>query len=458
MNNELNENWDKGEKFQEQFQKILDDLCAMPVDTDEERRQRYTWFRNLPDYDYLVLEILKALDAHTYDNLEKRMKQEYVFDQALPENLGIASTVKKTELDMVVFLEALKEAVEYYTGVNTSGKHYTFLQSVGQKYYQKKLYAAGENDIQAMGISTSVNKKRKYKVMQLVRKVRELSKSQGTSVSIREILKQCVAEDSSSRYSKEEIQLAYDLIENLDIGSTDILLPEEETTLGALIEDPDTSFVTIEMQEKMLEIFDKSREKFAENWELLVKAGAKKKDREYITVFLSRNILVALKLQYLEETLKKQYKTVLEPGCNSWCPRTTCIYAGKENEKTLRRDSCYIRYPDLYQDDPRSSLSLTGDVNLCCMLEKMGIYFYENILDNAYVKYAYTEEVQNYQDLLRKPLKPAKSKCGEECFQFTDVVIGRVLGESAANVSKYQKKYKEKVIPALYEKLKEEWD
>ena len=133
MNKSFNEKeiWDKGEQIDEQFKNLLDVLRAMPKATKEERQYRFEWMKKQPEYNLLVKELMNNLwysNSHEsfYSRLEKRLQkvENYGFSSGERED-GIVST-RKREKDPVVFMEAVKQTIEEYTGVDTKGNVYRF--------------------------------------------------------------------------------------------------------------------------------------------------------------------------------------------------------------------------------------------------------------------------------------------------------------------------------------------
>ena len=460
MNKSFNEKeiWDKGEQIDEQFKNLLDVLRAMPKATKEERQYRFEWMKKQPEYNLLVKELMNNLwysNSHEsfYSRLEKRLQkvENYVFSSGERED-GIVST-RKREKDPVVFMEAVKQTIEEYTGVDTKGNVYTFLQSIGLKYNQQALKEAGKNDFQKAGFATEIDTKRLSAILKLMRRVKKICDNTNNYSNIEEILEKCILEDKKSKYTKKEIKLAKKMVEelSLDVLSIDTSVSGEDDEMGTFkdqLEDSKNAYAEIESQDILYALFDTEKNSFDEKWKLITESTGKQ-DREFIEAFLSKDILIALKLEAVNEEMKKKYEECLEPKCGQWCPRAKCLYDENATEAVSRKRSCFIRYGE------RAGVKDMGDKEVYHLLEQMGDSFYETILDNTYVQRAYIETVQNYYDLFSKKLKPAKGICDEDIFLFTDAILGNAIGKSKSSISKARNKYKEKTRPMLYQIYKD---
>ena len=158
MKKQMNENFsqDKGKELDEKFKELLDELRTMPNATQEEREKRFEWMKSQPQYDAFVIELMNSWHSRSYHQLAERLEKNT--STTLNHNAGIASTRRK-EKDPVVFMESVKLSIERYTGVNTTGDEYTFLQSVGLNYVQEAQKAAGKNDVDELGFTTGTRKK-----------------------------------------------------------------------------------------------------------------------------------------------------------------------------------------------------------------------------------------------------------------------------------------------------------
>lgn len=483
-NFENKKEWNNGEWFDEKYKHIVDVLKAMPKNTLEQREERYHWVRNKKEYEQFVMDVFLAIDSYSYNKIKRRQESEYQVNDTLPPDLGIASTStkssngKKNEIDADIFMDAVKTAVETFTGVNDDKEPITFLRAIGEIHRCKKMKAGGENDFQRDygGMVFPVRRERLYIVLKLKRRVEKLCASL-KKTNIEEVLYKCILEEKSfSKCTKEEIQLAKELIEGLNIVSFDKEVSDEENSGDGeggetykdkiKSEDSENTYKNIETQELLETFFHVTQNRFKETWKLIIEATGKQ-NRELIKSFLSKDILIALKLEALSEEMKDIYKELLEPNCGQWCPKKErCPYLKKENnfkkykrgaifeeeqaKTSPRRPGCFIRYGD------REEIKDRGDRAIYFNLEQMGDSFYQSVLKNSYVEYAYIENVENAYDLFSKELKPAKGECKEECFRFTDEVLGNTLGKSKSAISKARAKYEQKARPMLYQLYSDE--
>lgn len=430
---------DKAEELDQKFKRILDELRIMP------QEERFAWLKQQPEYDVFVIDLMNALHTwspHSYNRLKNKLQSEkYVSCTLSPDN-DIASTIKnkkKKEIDTVVFMEAIKKAANGYTGRNENGEKYTFLQSVRKIYKQEAMKQGGENDFQKFGFSTGTKTQKLYKVLKLVRKVKKLCDDRNNYSEIDRFIEECVSKSKKYQYTKEEIKLAKRMVEGLDfVSSIDVPLSEDdegETTFGEQIESIENGYLDIERQE-WTNSFESN---FEEKWEL-VTASTSKVNLEWFKVFLSRDILIALKLEPLNEEERKKNKDLLEPKCNSWCSmKNKCPYVTyRDGKKITSRESCFIRYGE------RKGAEENGDGEIYDLLEKIGNPFYQKVLENIYVKKAYREDVNSLYDLYHIKLKSRTSNIEGESFLFTDTILGNAIGESKKAVSVAKGKYEER--------------
>lgn len=482
---DIQEIQNKSEGVDKQFKELLDCLQEMPCDTPEARKQRFSWMKGRPEYDEFINKLMKEWNEGRQDKLRITPPTEREISVAFHADTGIATTQKygkekdgkKQETDPVVFFETVIQTIENYTGINNQGKSYTFIQSLGARYRQNVMIAAGINDFQKnepnIDIRLEKDKnapseggidgKRLYKILKLVRGVdRLIHQLQATygniDIQIDEVIEKWILEDKKKRdkkkqekekppYTKKELQLAKYLIERLPVVSIDDKISEDgNATYGDYLEYSEEDTINLEDMQSFFEFIQKD---FDIKWKLVMVA-TQKRDQEVIKAFLARDILIALKLKVVNETQRKTYKDLLEPKCASWCPKYTCPHVKQKDGKIeTSRESCFIRYGDI-------SIENRGDQRLYALLEQMGNSFYQIILHNEYVRRAYINEVKNYYDLFAEELKPAKGADESETFEFTDIVLAKALRKSENNVSKYKKAYKEKTKPTLYRLFREE--
>lgn len=428
---------DKAEELDWKFKRLLDELRVMP------EKERFEWLKQQPEYSVFAIELMNALHTwlpQSYDRLKNKLQSEKHISRTLSPDNDIASTIKsekKKEIDTVVFMEAIEKAASGYTGRNQKGEKYTFLQSVRKIYNQEVMKQGGKNDFQKFGFSTGTDTEKLYMVLKLVRKVRKLCDDRNNHNEIDKFLEECISKSKKYQYTKEEIKLAKRMVEGLDfVSSMDVTLSEEDdTTFGDQREYIENGYLDIERQEWA----NSFKSNFEEKWEL-VTASTSKVNLGWFKVFLSRDILVALKLEPVNEEERKKNKDLLEPKCNSWCSmKNRCPYVTyRDGKKITSRDSCFIRYGE------REGAEENGDGEIYDLLEKIGNPFYQKVLENIYVKKAYTEDVNSLYDLYHVKLKSWTPDTEGEKFLFTDTILGSAIGESKKAVSIAKGKYEER--------------
>lgn len=299
------------------------------------------------------------------------------------------------------------------------------------------MVAGARNDFEKPGFSIG-GKKDIYKSVVLANKVQKLLYEEGNYNKTKEAIKEVISKSKKYSYTKEEIEYAIAIVDGLHIvGRLDAPLSEDdggEMTGYDEVKSNEDGYLDMERQE-LLNAFV---ENFEKKWKLFI-AGRGKIDCQWFKVFLSRDILIVLKLEHLNKEERKKYKDLLEPKCTSWCSkRGACPYITyKDGKKITSRDSCYIRYEE--------STAASGDIELYEHLKKVGDIFYQSVLENTYVKKAYTEDVNNLDDLYRMKLKPRTSntEVEEDIFLFTDTILGNAIGRDKKAVSVAKKKYEE---------------
>lgn len=447
----------KKENFDVQFKEFFDCLRVMP-----KGNARLEWMKSRPESDALKIEVIKLWNPEGYNKFTRVQNERYIgttfdADDGIETTINTETSGKRN--DSEVIMETFNKAIENFTGINESGKTYTFFQSMGQIYNQKAMEHSGKNDFQKAGISTEgENEKELYLVLQMEKILDKLAKN--NNMTKEDAFEWLISTGKLNKFTKKQIKLLKDRVRGLRILSLNAKISNEDEnapTYEQQLEDKKDAFEEMEMQDMLNSLFERTTN-FDKKWKI-VEASVGKREREIIKAFLAKDILIALKLEFVDEEKKKIYKDLLEPKCKKWCPRSNCIYKAESEEKSSKRTSCFIRYGDrefkYRQEGKLLTDIIRGDQQVYDLLEKMGTSFYETILNNSYVKKAYTEKVENYNDLFCKKLKPAKGVNETEIFQFTDTILGNALGERKDTISKCRIKYKTDVRPTLYKIFKE---
>lgn len=231
------------------------------------------------------------------------------------------------------------------------------------------------------------------------------------------------------------------------VESMDKPVEDDESDYSYNYEDKKQNIEQTLLDKETRENFIKFMPIFIEKWE----GAISKKNKELLKAFLTKNILILLKLKYLPDIKqRKEYEKLMEPMCGRWCLRSVCELTGDKPATPKKPNTgCYIRYG---LDNEGKE---TGDEEIYDILRIEGEVIYQAILKNAYTSFAYSENINDIGDLYSKKLKPFEGKNENEIFNFTDGVIGTALGIRKETVSKARKKYQKEIIPMIYESFNE---
>ncbi|MCD8068148.1 MAG: hypothetical protein LUE87_04530 [Lachnospiraceae bacterium] len=463
------------ENFECKYQVILGKLKQMPRENQKlgEDSVRWRWFRQQPDYEIMAMDLFGCISPSARQRLdklknggesvppktenveensvgmeEKHKKRNNAYkENAWPErnpniDLGIADfKTKKYDADHVIFMEALRECVNNYSGISKEGKEYTFTQSVINRYKQLAGIAASERYIQKEGITVQTKAANMPVLLELVKNTERVIAARGNEFdsALEESLN---TGKGKHKYTKEVIRDARFLTENLNIVSIDSIRGDEDgVSMEELISgggDPAERFDEGDDRMDALGCLGKQ-------WDTVV-AATYKTDRNLLKAFLSRDVLVELKLRRLSpdelSQLKRDksadYIKELEPLCRKWCPtRNDC--------QLSQSYGCYIRWGRLDRTEP------PGDWEVYQILNRDGEILYVNILNNDYVQYAYELLPEGMYDLYANSLKNFGR--GENSFEFTDTVMATALGLRKDTVSRGRKKYEGEVRAFIREQF-----
>lgn len=420
----------------EEYNHVISELKSMPSDTPEERAARWEWFRGQDAYDAVAVYMLRQMRSGAFRELTKRLDLQEVqsedFDMA-----GGAYADKSVNLDTVVFTEALKQTVQTYTGEGRSGE-IPFLACVRKTYDQMCIRESGQDPLKLEGMRMQSRKERMYYVLRLVRSTREALERSGRRGNAREVLLECAAQEKI-RLSRAELEDALDCVEHLGvIGRLDEPLEDEDdsgASLGDTVADPKDSYAGLEAGRKWEAFLEAFSEGLENGWQT-VKSASGKKDREIIQSFLSKDILIVLKLKYLEEELRREYRDQLEPKCRQWCHRS--------GRCSVKGEGCYIRYGTMPEDREN------GADDIYEKLKGQAEPLYGCILNNEYVDRAFETPPGSLYDIYTGKLKDFRGEDGDT-FQFTDAVLAKALGiGDRSKISRMRKRYETVTRNELY--------
>lgn len=420
------------QEFDKKYETILNELKGMAKKSPEEKAARFHWMKAHLEYDQFIVDIINTSKNNACDTLKWNL--EHKVSENFDADAGIA-TKKKKQLDFLVLVETIKQVIETYTG--EEGKKddkVSFSALVGELYKKKAWAATVEKDIEDMlgGMYPGTPEKNWHYLLRLLRDVKLLKEMEGAHKTTEELIEK-VKESINYKFTKKELQIAKKMV-NLNIVSFDQPVSKDgEETLQNQWAD-ERQYV----QEEVLdaEFFRELSDRFLEKWEA-VEDATLKVDREILKAFFSKDLLIALKLEeIMDEAMRKEYKDLLEPNCGQWCSR--------KNRCPYGKNGCYIRYGmrgecEEYGDD--------GIYNILKTIKKL----YEAILDNDYVRYAYSEPIKGLQDIYEKPLKPFKGDEKADTFRFTNATLAKALGKAKEKISKQRKDYEGGARTTLFE-------
>ena len=450
-------------QFEESYKEFLDALKSMPRGTKEEKESRYRWVRNHEKYDAFIVDVVRLCKPAYFEKLSKYLGDARAYDTLAPES-GMA-TMKRREIDPLALMEAVASAVGDYTGENQKGEPYSLPQSVGIKYSQISQRMAGTYDTGLLG--TDVTEKNACHVLKLTRKVKESLEHSKGELSLKEAIEKCTTV-FKHKFTKKELDEAVMRVNGLDmIGHLDQPAWQEDEEAGTSreIADGENGIEKWENDAETRMFWEKFTENFLSKWKK-VEAAANGANRELLKHFLSKDLLLLLKLYPLSDVervqikkqYKMQYKDFLEPKCGQWCyRRENCpldapsgldvvLQEGRPaRKKNVSHEGCYVRYGCIPKDNR------TGDEEIYSYLKACKGSLYETIFDNTYIQFAYQGGVESLDDMHVKMLKSHKAEDAEDKFEFTDAVMGYATKIKKDKLSKCRKYYENIAKRQLYQ-------
>ncbi len=438
MGNKEHKNKLPSQEFDKKYEAILNELKGMAKGSAEERAVRFRWINTHPEYDRFIVDIINMSKNNYYDTLERRLANEVRVNIDADDGIATMEKKRKKRIDPLVLMEAIKQVIENYTGEERKeGGNAPFSALVGEIYKRKAQQAAGQNDLNKKGgFHLGTPKRDQYYILKLVKTVKQLKEKEGFLKTTEEIIEE-VKTKIPHKFTKAELKVAMEMVDKLDlIRSFDQPVTrggDNQATMQELLED-DSQYAQEEVVDA--EFCRELSDHFIDKWNE-VAAATTKPSREILKAFFSKDLLIALKLEALDEAMRKEYKELLEPKCGQWChKKNRCPYS--------RKNGCYIRY------GMREGCKQNGDDEIYDILKKIK-KLYEAILDNDYVRYAYSEPIKGLQDIYEKRLKPFKGDEKVGTFLFTDVILGEALGETKSKISKQKAKYEQATRTTLFQ-------
>lgn len=373
-----------GREFEEKYSDFLTVLKQMPKGTREEREQRWAYFRNYHLHDDFQMDLLEAYRPEALERLNSRMKKA---DKPLNAYEGMATYKEKT-LDNLVFMEAVKETIRDFTGIKQDGSIYSFVASIGVKVRQKSGRAAAKNELEEWGVSDSeIPEKNLPGVIKLVKKAKDMYE-RDPDLGSPELVLDFILEEEGRHYTKKDVKLVRDIVLRGKSVSSSRPVGEEDgdTELIDMLEDESSGAAVEGDGQWFLETFCRHVE---ENWET-IRAGIKLREKEYVRIFLTKDILKVLKLD------------------------------GNGNP---------------YPKEP------AGDEGFYCGLEPCGETLYHKVFYEKYLLRAFIERPEDFYEVYVKLLR--------KDFDFSDKFIAQILGKDKATVSRGGRSYRN-VMEAFY--------
>ena len=394
---------------EEAFAGLLNPLKEMPCSTPEERKQRLDDFRKHPLHDRLIMELLQALKPEAYKSLLNPQP-----DQARAASAIASASTSRREVDTEVFMEAVNEAVQRYTGRKKDETEYSFISSVKLNYQQHAGRAAGVHDYQnAQVMLPKIPERNMSEVLKLVKDIRQLKENFGSQMSTEVLLDKILKNADNSRICTGQMREAViNIVDNLYAKvSMDMAVDEEEEhDLSEILGREDPGFQEVEDEHAFRQLLEMILKYLEESWSL-VEAGTDKQTRDLFRAFFTKEILILLKLRYAGEKVGGQ----AEPNCRQWCPR--------RNRCRIRRDGCYVRY----KTEP------AGNEEIYELLKPSGEKLCQRIFQKKYLECAVGKKNEQLSQIYQTVLK--------EDFRFTDAILGAALNREKTQISKGRKKY-----------------
>lgn len=417
------------EEFEIDYREVLEALKKRPRENSAEKEACWGWFREYigPEgYQKFSEDLIRVFRPKAYEwlqryaNTDKNVNINKFAGFSPLEEISrrtVERDKKGVQMDSLVLIKAVKEAVEEYRGINRSGESYSFISSVRQKYGQKAYQAAGKNDYKNAGILPDIPERNMPAVLNLVKRMESFREKYGDNRKRDEVLEEALSGISSHKYTKAELEAAKRMYDKLNcIGALDKPVEENsEKTLEDSIPDPNDEYGKLTEGEGLRAFF----ESIGKNWGK-IKAATKKDSRNWIRIFMTKDILIELKLDTIPE-LSGEENRILEklkpePACGQWCPRKR--WCPKKDKK-----SCYARYTSIP----------AGNEEVYLMLKPYEKTVYAELFHPGYLDRAI--------ELSPKDLKEVYENLLKKDFNFSDGILADVMMKNKGTVSNKRKEF-----------------
>ncbi len=271
-------------EVEEIHKEFLCELKDMPKGTAEERRLRREKYEGYPKKEELLTGVMRAYNSDAFERLLRYTGH----------GTGTASDVSPAEVlfEPGIFYEALLTAVDVYTGITKEGNPYNFVACVGKIYSQSMSVTMAKEQYQSGAPMPEVQDKWLPGLLKLGRDLQRMQEM-GVPGSLEELLDK-LTEGKALGGKKREAVLRIARGENRakslnkPVGEED----SREVTMEDRLEDIDNVYARMELRETIKQQLDS----FFCNWEN-VQNGLRKRDRQYIKIFMTKDILRELKLK-----------------------------------------------------------------------------------------------------------------------------------------------------------------
>lgn len=377
--------------FEEKHGAFLKKLEEMPVGRSkgEEREERLKLFRQYPLRDDFQMEAMRAYRRNAYERFIARTDPEKEWRRSVDEgkDIDIASVRNRKEIDPVVFVEAVNEAVCGYTGKTKTGDRYSFLACVGQNYKQTAGRKAAKYDLDERGITDSgIPEGHLSRVVRLVRDRNAIAQREGYGESPEKIL-DIIQDVLQKDYTKKEQELIRTLVfdnvfkVSIDEGPED----DDGEAFVFSLADQKSEVKEAEEREAARGLLNTFCENIERKW-ALIDSGKGLREKKTIQLFFSANVLKELKLD-------------------------------DEGEP--------------YPTEP------AGDEDFYLILKPKGDFLFRELLHKEYLWRALIGYPNDFYEVYAKLLR--------EDFEFSDKMIAEFVGKNKSTISRERKKYVELV-------------